>query len=188
MDAIGNTSPLHPLFIHLPIALTLLLPPIALFALWRIRRGGEIRTRWGVAVGTIALLVGSAWLAVQTGERDAERVEDVVREAPIEQHEEAAEAFLATAGLVLVVAAAGLLHGRAGMIARGVATIGTLGLVVGGWQVGRSGGELAYREGAALAYARQGDVGIAAEGSARSSLPGSSRQDDDEGGRPNERP
>lgn len=155
-------SPLHPLFVHLPIALTLLVPAFAVGALVAIRRGTPTRRAWGITVALLALLVGSSWAALKTGEREEEVVEDVVAESAIHGHEEAAEAFLLATGVVLLVGAAGFVNGRIGGVARGVATAGTLALVGAGWQVGHTGGTLAYREGAASAYAsataRPGDA------------------------------
>ena len=152
-------SPLHPLFVHLPIALTLLVPAFAVGALVAIRRGTTPRRAWGITVALLALLVGSSFAALKTGEREEEVVEDVVAESAIHGHEEAAEAFLLATGVVLLVGAAGLLNGRLGTVARGVATAGTLALVGAGWQVGHTGGTLAYREGAAGAYATAGASG-----------------------------
>jgi len=76
----------------------------------------------------------------------------VVPEAPLEEHEEAAERFLLLSAGVLLVAGAGLLRGRIGTAARLVTTAGAFGLVVAGTLVGHSGGELVYRHGAAAAY------------------------------------
>lgn len=145
-------SPLHPLIVHMPIALTVLVPLFAIGALWAIRRGVRFRSAWGLAVGMLALLLGSGWVALQTGEREEDKVERVVAESAIHEHEEAAELFLAATSVVLVIAAAGFLTGRAGSIARGIATVGTIALVAAGYNVGHSGGELVYREGAAQAY------------------------------------
>ena len=145
-------SPLHPLMVHLPIALTVLVPLFAGGALWAIRKGVGFKRAWGFAVAMLTLLLMSGWLALQTGEREEERVEDVVAESAIEQHEEAAEGFLVATAAVLIIASAGFLRGRPGSIARGVATLGTLTLVGAGYNVGRSGGNLVYREGAGMAY------------------------------------
>ncbi|NOT08556.1 MAG: hypothetical protein HOP28_10170 [Gemmatimonadales bacterium] len=146
-------SPLHPLVVHMPIALTVLTPLFAIGALWAIRRGANYRRAWGMAVGSLALLVTSGWVALQTGEREEERVEQVVAETLIEGHEEAAETFLVASGVVLLVAAAGVVRGRTGAVARWVATIGTVALVAAGYKVGHSGGALVYGGGAGSAYA-----------------------------------
>jgi hypothetical protein len=99
-----------------------------------------------------AALSLSAWIAVETGEQADERVESVVPAAPIETHEEAAEAFLTLSVIVLGVAAVGLRTGRIGQAARALGTVGAIALLGAGWRVGHSGGELVYRYGAASAY------------------------------------
>ena len=146
-------SPLHPLIVHMPIALTVLVPLFAFGALVMIKRGARPRRAWGLATGMLAALMLSAWVALQTGEREEEKVESVVAEAAIHTHEEAAELFLLTTGVVLVLAGAGFLKGRPGAVMRGVAAVGTVALVGAGWNVGSSGGKLVYREGAGAAYA-----------------------------------
>jgi hypothetical protein len=93
----------------------------------------------------------------------------VVPEAPLEQHEEAANRFLLLSAGVLVLAGAGLLRGRAGYAARLATTVGAFGLVVAGAMVGHSGGELVYRHGAGAAYSAA-DPG--AGGAARDREPG----------------
>lgn len=145
-------TPLHPLIVHLPIALTILTPIFAMGALWAVRRGARVRPVWGVATAMLLLLFASGWVALQTGENEEERVEKVVGESALEGHEEAAELFLWSAGLVVLLSSAGFLRGRAGGIARIVATVGTLALVGAGYNVGHSGGGLVYGQNAGSAY------------------------------------
>lgn len=144
--------PLHPAVVHLPIALTLLVPVFALGALVAIRRGARPLRAWAIPTALLAALALSAWVSVETGESADEQVEAVVAEVPIVTHEEAAEAFLALSAGVFGVALFGLLDGRAGQIARWAGTAGTLALVVAGWRVGHTGGALVYQHGAAAAY------------------------------------
>jgi uncharacterized membrane protein len=172
-------SPLHPLIVHMPIALVILVPFFALGALWAIHRGTRVRTAWGLAVGMLSLLLASAWVAQQTGQREEQKVENVVAETAIETHEEAAEGFLIATGVVLLVASAGFLRGRPGTVARGVAAVGSVALIAAGYNVGHSGGSLVYRSGAAQAYmtgATGGEGGLPAGGSSRG-------VDRDDGGR-----
>lgn len=145
-------SPLHPAVVHLPIALTLLLPLFAIGGLLAVRRGARPWLAWGVAVGLFALLAASAWVATETGEQQEEAVEEVVGDRPIHSHEEAAETFLYLSIGALAIAALGLRRDGIGRVARGAATVATLGLVAAGWSVGHSGGQLVYRHGAANAY------------------------------------
>lgn len=158
--------PLHPAVVHLPIALTLLLPPFAVGALWAIHRGAAPRRAWGIATALFAALSLSAWLAVETGEQADEQVERVVAEQPIESHEEAARVFLALSAGVLGIAVAGLARGRVGRTARVVSTAGTVALLGAGWRVGHSGGALVYQHGAASAYTNRPDPTVARAGSA----------------------
>lgn len=145
-------TPLHPAVVHFPIVFTVLLPIAALLALLAIRRGAAPLRAWAFPVALAVGLTGSAWVALQTGEAEEERVEAYVSEAAIHEHEEAAERFLLFAGIVTLVGGIGLLSGAVGSAARLVATAGTAVVLLAGVQVGRAGGELVYEHGAAQAY------------------------------------
>jgi hypothetical protein len=146
-------SPLHPAVVHFPIVFAVLLPLAALGALWAVRKGSAPLRAWAFPVAIAVGLTASAWVALQTGEAEEERVEAFVAETAIHEHEEAAERFLLAAGVVTLVAGAGLLSGVFGSAARLVATAGTVVVLLAGVQVGRAGGELVYQHGAAQAYA-----------------------------------
>jgi len=156
-----DTLPLHPKIVHLPIALAILMPLITsglLFAWWR-----DIlpRRAWWGAVALQAILLASGVYAKHTGEEDEERVEDVVGEAALEAHEEAADAFvLGGAVALLLTVAAGLLPrpraAQAVALGATVATIAVLGL---GYRVGEAGGRLVYQHGAASAFANAAAAG-----------------------------
>ncbi len=177
-------SPLHPAIVHFPIVLSVLLPFFAIGALWVIRKGGRPLKAWGVTTALFAALTLSSWAAVETGEQQGERVEEVVAEAPIESHEEAAEAFLMFSLGMLGIAAVGLASGKIGAIARVAGVVGAVALVGAGYQVGHSGGALVYQYGAASAYTtgttveRGGDV--VSEGAGERNGTKSARGDDDD--------
>jgi uncharacterized membrane protein len=147
-------DPLHPAVVHLPIALALLVPMAALFALAGARAGLWPVRSWAFVVLFQALLVGSAWLAIETGEDQEERVEKVVAERYIEEHEAAAEWLLRAAALALVVIGAGLAPGRIGAVARPLGLVLSLAVAGAATRVGHSGGLLVYQHGAASAYAQ----------------------------------
>lgn len=149
--------PLHPIVVHFPIVFSVLLPISILVALWAIRKGTTPRKAWTVPLAMAAALALGAFVATRTGENEEDQVERVVAKGAIHGHEEAAERFLTLSGVLLVVAAAGLLPGTAGRAARMVTAAGALGLVGAGIQVGHSGGTLVYREGAANAYTGPAD-------------------------------
>ena len=154
-------QPLHPLFVHLPLALAVLQPLLAAglaFALWR--SWLPLRTWWLVVAGQV-LLTGSGLLALRTGEADEEAVERVVAEASIERHEDAAKGFVAASGVALAIALLPLLLRQrprlvhAAAVATPIAGLGVLGLA---WRTGAAGGDLVYRDGAAAAFATGGDA------------------------------
>lgn len=144
--------PLHPVVVHFPIVLAVLLPISAAWALWAIRKGTTARRAWAVPAAMAVALALSALAAVKTGEAQDERVERVVAEQPLESHEEAAETFLALSGGLALLVAIGLVRGRVGGLARGLGTVGAVGLVAMAAYVGHSGGKLVYQYGAASAY------------------------------------
>jgi uncharacterized membrane protein len=146
-------DPLHPAVVHFPLVLAILLPLFAAGAVWSIRRGGDSRRTWVVPLLLTAALVGSAYVALQTGEAEEDRVEAVVSEAVLHEHEEAAERFLVLSGVLLLVAGAGLIRGDLGRAARLITVVGSLAVAAAGVQVGAAGGELVYRHNAASAYA-----------------------------------
>lgn len=146
-------EPLHPALVHFPIALAILLPFGILAGLFLIHRGARPRPVWAGLVIAAAVLFGSAFASVKTGEAQEERVEDVVAsERPLHDHEEAAERFLIISGVVLALATLGLVNGRVGTAGRAAMAVGSIVLVVAVWQVGGSGGDLVYRYGAAQAH------------------------------------
>ena len=148
----------HPRVVHLPIALSILMPLVAggvLFAWWR----GWFRRRvWVVVLLLQAALVGSGALAMSTGEREEERVEDVVAGEHIEAHQKAADAFVWAGAAVLLLMAVPLMlpEGRARQAASIVAFVGTLVVFALGYRVGDAGGRLVYQHGAAQAYVTNG--------------------------------
>lgn len=156
-------NPLHPAIVHFPVVFAVLLPLVAVGALWFIRRGVAPRRAWAFPVAMAAALALSSFLAVQTGDAQKDRVERVIGDRPVDEHEEAAELFLVLSCVFLVVAATGLAPGLAGRSARIVASVGALGLLAAGYRVGASGGELVYRHGAASVYAADAAPGGPAE-------------------------
>lgn len=173
-------DPLHPAVVHFPVVLAFLLPIFAAGALWTIRRGARPMRAWSVPLGLAALLTLSAWVAVQTGEAQEDRVERVVADAPLDSHEEAAEAFIAGSLVVLLITGAGLLPGLFGRAARVVGTVAAVGLVAGAAVVGHTGGQLVYQHGAASAYAAPAAGANGRVIESASGVVGTAKADDDD--------
>ena len=158
-------DPLHPAIVHFPIALAVLLPALAAAALVAIRAGWIPARTWIGVVALQAALVGFAWFAIETGEDQEEKVEDVIAESHIEDHEEAAERFLYVAIGAALVSAAGLLSGSRGGVGRAATVAAGLAVLAAGIAVGHSGGELVYKYGAASVYAQESQIAPAASAS-----------------------
>jgi uncharacterized membrane protein len=100
-----TSLPLHPAIVHLPLGLAFVMPALAAgfaWALWtrRVRSRGA----WVAVVALQAVLLGGGLVAMNTGEREEERVERIVPDAAIERHEADAEQFVWAVGLTLVAA------------------------------------------------------------------------------------
>ncbi len=154
-------DPLHPAIVHFPIVLSVLVPVAAFGALWAIKGGARPLRAWGVATAVAAALTLSAWVAVETGEQQEERVEDVVGESRLGAHAQAGQTLLFTSVGVLAVVALGLMPGDKGRVVRYVGAAGTLALGVAAYPVGHSGGEMVYKYNAASAYATPGADSVA---------------------------
>ena len=154
-------TPLHPAIVHMPMALTILVPVFAVGALIAVQRGARSLRTWGVATAMFAALSLSAWASIETGEDQEDKVKPVVPKTAFKAHEEAADQFLWLSVGVLGIAAVGLLAGRVGTGARVLATVGSGVLLVAGYNVGHSGGKLVYQHGAASAYTADSGLGTA---------------------------
>jgi uncharacterized membrane protein len=168
-------NPLHPAVVHFPVVLAFLLPLFVAGGFWALRRGVAPRRAWLLPTIVAGAIAVSAWVSVETGEAEDERVERVVSENAIEAHEELAETFLATSAVITVIAAAGLLGGITGRIARFSTLAGSLALIVVVARVGHTGGQLVYRYGAASAYT---GAGASAGDSIRAGAVASDRRSD----------
>ncbi len=153
-------NPVHPQLVHVPLALAILMPLIAtVFAVAWWRRWLPRKT-WLAAIILQAILVVSGFAAVQTGESDEDRVEDIVAEQHIERHEEAAEVFEWAAFAVLLpfLLAGAIRNERRALALAAVATVGTVVVLGLGYRVGHLGGALVYEHGAAAAFAGSSEV------------------------------
>lgn len=147
-------DPLHPAVVHFPIAIALLLFPAAALVALGVAAGWLDRRAWALVLLLHAGGAGSAWFAEETGHEQEERVEEVVAERHIHDHEEAAERLVAVMAGTLIVTAAGLLGGRVGGLARAASVVAALGVLAASYPAGQTGGALVYEHGAARAYAK----------------------------------
>jgi len=149
-----NDLPLHPVLVHLPIGLAVLLPPALLILLVAIRRNLLPRGSWWLAVLLAAALLGGGYAAKQSGGNEEDKVEAVVPEAAIHEHEESGERLVIAAGVTFILVLAAAFVRRPGLrlgiqTAALLASAATLAIAV---NAGHLGGRLVYVHGAARAY------------------------------------
>jgi uncharacterized membrane protein len=152
-----SSLPLHPAIVHLPLGLAFVMPALAAgfaWALWT----GRVRARaWLVVVALQATVVGAGLLAINTGEREEDKVEAIVPGSALEEHEQRAEQFVWSAAITFAIAGlAGLMPWRTASRAMALATIvGTLIVTGAAVRVGEAGGRLVYSHNAGAAYAER---------------------------------
>ncbi|MBT5027202.1 MAG: hypothetical protein HOH38_11195 [Nitrospinaceae bacterium] len=143
--------PLHPVVVHFPIVLGTLLPVLA-FILWATIKKGYLQQRVWVLVAIMALAYGATSLiAMELGEKDEDKVEEIVSERVIEEHEEAAEMIPWVAGTLFLVSFAGLIKKNSHSLRLGLAALSLVALIPL-VDAGHTGGELVYQYGAATAH------------------------------------
>lgn len=143
--------PLHPIVVHFPIVLGSLLPFLALLLWWAIKKNHLQHSVW-VLVTVMALAYGaSSIVAVEVGETDEDKVEEIVSERVIEEHEEAGEVIPWVAGTLFIVSVAGLVMKNSHAVRLGLVVL-SLAALIPLVSAGHTGGELVYQYGAANAH------------------------------------
>lgn len=143
--------PLHPVAVHFPIVLGVILPLASLLIWWGIKRGHLQQKVWALVIVLALAYSASAFVAVELGERDEDKVEKVVSEKVIEEHEEAGEMIVWIAGTLLLASLAGMLLKNSHQ-ARLVFAVVSLMAIIPLANAGHTGGKLVYQYGAANAH------------------------------------
>jgi uncharacterized membrane protein len=146
-------TPLHPSIVHLPLALTFIMPALVLIFALMIRKNKMAPHAWLIIIGLQLVTTVSGYVALETGEDEEHQVEKVVDKKIIHEHEERAEVFVGSTviALVLSVATFFLLNNIQFYLHLTIAAISLVSCFLA-YRTGASGGELVYRHGAASAY------------------------------------
>ena len=143
--------PLHPIVVHFPIVLGALLPFLAILLWWAIKKWQWTPKVWALVSAVALIYTLAAVTAVQLGEADEEKVEKVVSEKVIEEHEEAGEMIPWIAGTLFLVSLGGFTvrySKQAQMAMIGLSLVAVVPLI----HAGHTGGELVYEHGASVAH------------------------------------
>ncbi len=161
-----TSLPLHPAIVHLPLGLAFILPALAIGYAWTVWKGAIRPRAWLAIVALQAVLLAAGLVAMNTGEREEDRVERLVPGVALEQHEAYAEQFVWATGFTLVLAGL-VLVSRRPAIARTllVASVGgTIVVAAAALRVGHAGGKLVYEHNAGAAYSAAAPVATAGPG------------------------
>ena len=94
--------PFHPIVVHFPIALGVLVPVMGMFLIWAMSSKRANAKSWGIMVFITALYLASAVGAVKTGELDEHNAEELIGRSLVHDHEEAGEKVPWAAGILFV--------------------------------------------------------------------------------------
>lgn len=149
-------TPLHPMIVHFPLAVTFLLPILILIFAWMIKTKKMKAASWLVIIFLQLSVVVSGYVAIETGENEEDRVEKVVSKKLIHEHEDASKVFVGSV-VVLLAVSIGVYFMREEkqfpvQVGLGILAIASCLLAV---RSGKLGGELVYEHGAAGAYVQE---------------------------------
>jgi uncharacterized membrane protein len=145
--------PLHPSIVHLPIVLTFIMPVLVIAFAWMIKNNKMSPKGWILIMGLQLAVVISGYVSLETGETEEETVSRVVSKDYIHEHEEAAEIFVGSTVLALVLSIAVFFIRKEIQfpVTISIAVIGLISCYLA-YKTGQLGGELVYKHGAASAY------------------------------------
>lgn len=145
--------PLHPSIVHLPIVLTFIMPILVVAFAWMIKNNKMSPKGWILIMGLQLAVVITGYVSLETGETEEEAVSKVVSKDYIHEHEEAAEIFVGSTVLALVLSIAAFFIRKEIQfpVKLSIAVIGLVSSYLA-YKTGQLGGELVYKHGAASAY------------------------------------
>ena len=150
--------PTHPVVVHLPLALAVLLPLGTASVGWAVWKGKLPERAWAGIVIAHFVLAASAGAASLLGESDARRIQTRVEASHVEEHEGEGHRLLIGAVIAFGLAVGGLVlrdvkHRRTAIAATIAAGLACAVLAI---IAGRGGAELVYKRGAAAAWSEPG--------------------------------
>ncbi|CAN5754302.1 hypothetical protein BH11MYX3_BH11MYX3_38660 [soil metagenome] len=142
----SHPLPMHPKLVHVPMALCILMPMIAIMIWLGVRRGWFTPRVWLIAAVLQGATLCGGLAALKTGGDDGALVEGYASEEALATHEARAHWFLYVAGANLVLCGVTVLQ-RERIRQQLLGAIAIVGLFAGsyaGYRVGDAGGRLVY--------------------------------------------
>lgn len=146
--------PFHPMIAHFPMALTFVLPFLVLIFAYMIKINKMTPRGWLIIVGLQLAVTITGYVSLESGETEEQNVQKVVSKELIHVHEEAAEIFVGSTVIALVISIGAFFLRKELQfpVKLTVALIGFISCYLA-YKTGALGGELVYKHGAASAYA-----------------------------------
>jgi uncharacterized membrane protein len=145
--------PLHPQFVHFPLALSVIIPLLAVAIMVMIKQKAFSPMVWGLVIGLQVLTTATGYLSMNLGESEEEVVEKVVEKKYISEHEERAEVFVAFSVAATVISIIVVfLKAELQLYCMLLSFVLMLAQGFTAYRTGESGGELVYVHKAANAY------------------------------------
>jgi len=138
---------LHPFFIHIPLAVALILPFLSGFALFNYRKNPEnLKSFWPFVVIPVLFMSVFLMLSLSSGEEAIELLEHVMSEEPLEEHEEIAEIFAMLGYIVSLLAIFVLfMKEQVRSVLMIIVFVGSIALAGLGLATGKSGGKIVHQ-------------------------------------------
>ncbi len=108
---------LHPAFVHLPVTMALIMPPVMIVLAFAVFRKYISEKAWVIAPLFSLLFTAFIYAAMYTGSVDREELEDRVAIEQLDRHEQSAESLL-LASLACFLFAVFALKGRNALVFR----------------------------------------------------------------------
>lgn len=155
----------HPAIVHFPIVVATLLPFLVLIFAYMIKINKMTPRGWLMIIGLQLFVTITGYVSLESGEIEEDMVSKIVDKSFIHEHESAAEIFVGSSVILLVLTVAAFFL-RAEFQFYLKLGIALLGLVSGylAFRAGRLGGDLVYKHGAAAVYANMNQTEAAPQG------------------------
>lgn len=153
--------PFHPVIVHFPLALAFILPILMLVFIFMIKKNKMSHQAWLIIIGLQIATTLTGYVAMNAGENEEDAVEKVMNKKFIHAHEEAAEVFVGSTVIVLVLSLAAFFLRKEVQfpVYLGVCFLSLVSSFLA-YKAGESGGELVYKHGAAGAYSGNVPMGL----------------------------
>ncbi len=148
--------PLHPVVVHFPIVLSVIVLVLSLIFIISFYRYGFRRSFWIILVSMQFGMLASSVVSVKLGEKDEERVENSANESVLHDHEEWGEKIPIVAFVAMVLSLLPFFLKKRSILLVSLYCLLACVQLAFVFKAGHTGGRLVYEGGAACVYQTSG--------------------------------